>query len=115
MALFVMLLSITAFGLCFYKKYGKLKDDIQSEEVVTLMTDCFINKPEAVEKFEQLCYEDTGIALKIIHSTQNEWETYLVSKFAVGDTADIVKVSENITPLVKENHIVPLNEYIDKK
>lgn len=90
-----------------------IKNKTVDKYAVTLLTDCFIKDSEAIEYFEEKCYEDTGIKLKIINSSNRFWENFLISRLTLGNSADIIKAPENITYFAKNGHVIPITDYIN--
>ena len=108
----VIVFIVLLFLPCFYI-FKKSNTENISENSITLMTDCFVDKSlEVKNRFEQLCYADTGIRLKIIDYSKNDWELFLISRINLDDVADIIKAPDNILPLIHSKKIIPLTGFI---
>lgn len=92
---------------------NSIKNKKVDKFAITLLTDCFINDSVAIEFFEEKCYEDTGVKLKIINSTNRFWENFLIARLTIGNSADIIKAPENLTYFAKNGHLIPITDYIN--
>ncbi|NSW89247.1 MAG: extracellular solute-binding protein [Firmicutes bacterium] len=79
---------------------------------ITFATWVFYTIPEVAEVLEKLFKEDTGVELEIVHFAKDNWEDKLNALFLSGDIADVVRLPDNIYTYVKQDFIVPLDDYI---
>lgn len=82
-------------------------------ETISFMTKDYYAVPEIGDKLSELFLADTGTALEIVQIPSNNWEDKVTASFVSGDLPDIVRLPENPYPFVKQDFLVPLDDYIN--
>lgn len=80
---------------------------------ISFMTKDYYAIPEIGDKLSDLFLADTGTALEIVQIPSNNWEDKVTASFVSGDLPDIVRLPENPYPFVKQDFLVPLDDYIN--
>ncbi|MEG1924841.1 MAG: extracellular solute-binding protein [Ruthenibacterium sp.] len=80
---------------------------------ISFMTKDYYAVPEIGQKLSELFEADTGTALEIVQIPSNNWEEKVTASFVSGDMPDVVRLPENPYAFVKQDFLLPLDEYIE--
>lgn len=85
---------------------------------VTLDSISFMSKdysadPGYVDPFKTLFKEDTGVELDVIAIPGNGWEDKVTASFMSGEMPDVARLPADLYPFVKQELLLPLDEYIE--
>lgn len=84
-----------------------------SENVITFLTKDYYAMPEMADMLSEQFLEKTGTKLKISHVPNNNWEEKITATFVSGSMPDIARLPADVYPFVKQDFLVPLDEYIE--
>lgn len=79
---------------------------------ITLMSKDFYSDPDFTEPFTTLFKKDTGVDLEVIAIPTNGWEDKVTASFMSGELPDIARLPADLYPFVKQDFLLPLDEYI---
>ena len=85
----------------------------ETVEAITFLTKDYYIMPEMADKLSEQFKEKTGKELKISHVPNNNWEEKITATFVSGSMPDIARLPADIYPFVKQDFLVPLDEYIE--
>ncbi|RAP74733.1 extracellular solute-binding protein [Paenibacillus montanisoli] len=90
--------------------------DNAAEEVkltsISFLTKDYYKDPEVAQMLSDQFKSKTNIALEIKHIPQNNWEDKVTASFVSGDMPDIARLPANPYPYVKQDFLVPLDDFI---
>ena len=81
---------------------------------ITFATDNFDSDTDGTgaKYFTDLFYQKTGITLKIINVPKENYGDNIQAKFVAGEVADVVECPTDISVLVKQGYLLPLDSYL---
>lgn len=82
------------------------------DEIVFMSKD-FYNDADYTELFKDLFKEDTGVELNTIAIPSNGWEDKVTASFMSGELPDLARLPADLYPFVKQEFLLPLDEYIE--
>lgn len=82
-------------------------------ESIRFLTKDYYTIPDVAQMLSEQFVAATGVNLEIQHVPQNNWEDKVTASFVSGDLPDIARLPANIYPFVKQDFLLPLNDYID--
>lgn len=80
---------------------------------ISFLTKDYYTNPDVAQMLSTQFMSKTGIDLKIKHIPQNNWEDKVTASFVSGDKPDLARLPANPYPLVKQDFLVPLDDYIN--
>lgn len=80
---------------------------------VTFLTKDYYTQPEVADMLSEQFKEKTGKELVISHVPNNNWEEKITATFVSGAMPDIARLPADVYPFVKQEFLVPLDEYIE--
>lgn len=80
---------------------------------ISLMSKDYSGDPDYVDPFKNLFKEDTGVELDIIAIPGNGWEDKVTASFMSGEMPDVARLPADLYPFVKQELLLPLDEYIE--
>ncbi|MBD2863771.1 extracellular solute-binding protein [Paenibacillus oceani] len=80
---------------------------------ITFLSKDYYNTPEVAQMLSEQFKSKTGVGLDIKHVPSNNWEDKVTATFVSGDMPDLARLPSNPYPLVKQDFLVPLDDYIN--
>lgn len=90
-----------------------VEEEEGTAEPITFLTKDYYIMPEMADMLSEQFKEKTGAELKISHVPNNNWEEKITATFVSGSMPDIARLPADIYPFVKQDFLVPLDEYIE--
>ncbi|MGI5989584.1 MAG: extracellular solute-binding protein [Lachnospiraceae bacterium] len=82
-------------------------------ESITYMSKDLYSDADYTTKFAELFEADTGVALETIAIPSNGWEDKVTATFMSGELPDIARLPTDLYPFVKQDMLLPLDDYIN--
>lgn len=107
----VMTMVLSACGA--KKQDDGITNDRQKVSSISFLTKDYYGQPEVGDMLSEQFKEKTGISLEISHVPNNNWEEKITATFVSGSMPDISRLPADIYPFVKQEFLLPLDEYIE--
>ncbi|WP_054023907.1 extracellular solute-binding protein [Bacillus sp. FJAT-28004] len=114
----ILLTSTMVLGACSSKGQaekpdaeGSAKDGELSS--ITFLSKDYYSNPDVAQMLSDQFKSKTNIDLEIKHIPQNNWEDKVTASFVSGDMPDLARLPANPYPFVKQDFLVPLDDYIN--
>lgn len=84
-----------------------------SLDSITFMSKDYYTDLDFADKFMDLFEADTGVGLEIVQIPNNGWEDKVTASFMSGELPDVARMPTELYPFVKQDLLLPLDEYIE--
>jgi len=112
--LFLLLFTMAVTAAIFATGKSESQGKKGMDEIVFLTPDLH-EFPEVHKAYGDAWKEITGVRVKLKTVSNVDAETSMIAQFMAGEFPDVVKFgTENLNALVRQEFIVPLDEYIEK-
>lgn len=92
---------------------GTSTEEAPSITSISIMNKDFYADQDFANGLADLFEADTGVALDIIAVPSNGWEDKVTASFMSGQLPDVARLPANLYPFVKQDFLLPLDEYIE--
>jgi len=82
-------------------------------EKISFMSKDYYTDQNYNEHFTKMFKEDTGVDLEIVAIPSNGWEDKVTATFMSGELTDLARLPTDLYPFVKQEMLLPLDEYIE--
>lgn len=80
---------------------------------ISFLTKDFYSDPEVGTLISNQFKNKTGVELNLKQIPQTNWEDKVTASFVSGDMPDLARFPANLYPFIKQDYLLPLDEYIN--
>lgn len=80
---------------------------------LSFMSKDYYTDAEFADLFKNQFTEDTGVEMDLIAIPNNGWEDKVTASFMSGELPDVARLPQDLYPFVKQDFLLPLDEYIE--